>query len=137
MGAPLNYDAADGLGGQTPVSKATPLPVSQFPGTPWQYAGVTGGLVDTSDVAIKAAGAAGVVNYLVALQYQNSDADPSEIVVKDGATVIWRGYAPGSMAYPANVVFPLPLKGTAPTPLNVAMLTTATATVVSAQGYSL
>lgn len=60
----------------------------------------------------------------------------SEIVVKDGSTVIWRGDAPALMTSPAGVLFAVPLEGTANTALNVAMITTATTTRVSAQGFT-
>lgn len=105
-------------------------------GTFWQYAGVTGGITDTADVAAKAAAGASVRNYVSAIQYLNTAAVASEIVIKDGSTVIWRGYAPASMLTPATVVFPVPLKSTANTAINVAMVTTATATRVSVQGFT-
>ena len=101
----------------------------------WQFAGATGGITDTSDVALMAAGGASVRNHLLSLQYFNSAAVASEIVIKDGSTVIWRGYAPASMTQPAAIQFEPALRGTANTALNVAMLTTGTATRVSAQGY--
>lgn len=102
----------------------------------WQYAGIAGGIVDTADVAIKAAAGAGVRNYLTNIQFINTSATASEIVVKDGTTIIWRGYAPASGTQVNSVEFNTPLRGTANTALNVAMITTATATRVSAQGYT-
>jgi hypothetical protein len=102
----------------------------------WHYAGVTGGITDTSDVALAAAAGAGIRNYLTAIQFKNISATASEIVVKDGSTVIWRGHAGASMTAMERIVFPVPLKGTANTALNVALLTTATATIVSAQGFT-
>lgn len=101
----------------------------------WNFAGVAGGIVNTTDVAVMSAGGASVRNYMTGLQFCNTSATASEIVVKDGSTVIWRGMAPASMAMPHNVTFDVPLRGTANTALNVAMLTTATATRVSAQGF--
>lgn len=101
----------------------------------WQFAGVTGGITDTSDVAIAAAAGASLRNYLTAIQFANTGI-ASEIVVKDGATVIWRGYALATTGDQQSVTFPVPLKGTANTALNVAMITTASATRVSAQGYT-
>jgi hypothetical protein len=102
----------------------------------WQYAGVTGGITNTSDVALAAAAGSGVRNYLTGIQFKNTSATASEIVVKDGSTVIWRGHAGASMAQMECITFPVPLKGTANTALNVAMITTATATIVSAQGFT-
>lgn len=105
-------------------------------GDRWQYAGITGGIVDTADVVLTASAGAGLRNYLTSIQYINTAAVASEIVVKDGATVIWRGMAPASMTFPATVDFSAaPLRGTAATALNVAMVTTGTATRVSAQGF--
>lgn len=103
---------------------------------PFNYAGVTGGITTTADTAISAAQAAGVRNYLTAFYFKNTSAVASEIVVKDGATVIWRGHAGASMAQGERIVFPVPLRGTAATAMNVAMITSATATIVSAQGYT-
>jgi hypothetical protein len=102
----------------------------------WSYAGVTGGILDTADVALKAAAGASVRNYISSLQFKNTAAVASEIVIKDGSTVIWRGHVSASMTFAENIPFNPPLKGTANTALNVAMLTTATATIVSAQGYT-
>lgn len=102
----------------------------------WSYAGATGGITNTSDVAVKAAAGAGVRNFLCSLQVSNSAAVASEIVVKDGATVIWRGYVPASMTTMVSVPMSPCLRGTANTALNVAMITTGTATRVSAQGYT-
>lgn len=86
-------------------------------------------------MVIKAAGAAGVRNYTTALQYQNTNATPTEVVLKDGATVIWRGYAPANMTQPALVVFPNPLKGTAATAINFTCITALANVYVDAQGY--
>lgn len=59
----------------------------------------------------------------------------TEVVIKDGSTVIHRGYAAaGGGGY--SIDFPTPLRGTAATALNVACITTGSATVVSASGFS-
>jgi hypothetical protein len=94
-----------------------------------------GGIVNTTDVAIAAAAGAGIRNFLTAIQWKNTAAVASEIVVKDGSTVIWRGHVSASMTIMDGFSFNPPLRGTANTALNVAMITTATATIVSAQGY--
>lgn len=104
--------------------------------TAFQFAGATGGIINTSDVAINAAAGAGIRNYLNSIWFKNTSATASEIVVKDGATVIWRGHVGASMTFGEMITFCPPLRGTANTALNVALLTTATATIVSAQGYT-
>jgi hypothetical protein len=102
----------------------------------FQFAGATGGITNTSDVAIAAAAGAGIRNYLQTIWFKNTAATASEIVIKDGSTVIWRGHVGASMTVGEFVRFDPPLRGTANTALNVALLTTATATIVSAQGYT-
>jgi hypothetical protein len=103
-----------------------------LPETDWQFAS----LINTATVTVaRAAGAAGVRNYVTALQYQNTSATASEIQIQDGATVIWRGQAAASMATPAIVVLPTPLRGTAATALNVQLITTGSSTFVNLQGY--
>lgn len=115
------------------------------PASPWTYASATGGITNTTAVQLVAGvsvampnGAANAKqrNFLSALQYHNSAATASEITVLDGSTVIWRGYAPASMTYPALVEFPVALQSSPGNALNVQMGTTATATRVSAQGFT-
>lgn len=107
-----------------------------LPAETWQYAGPTGGITDTADDAIQAAGGAGVRHYLTALTVVNSHATVgTEVVIKDGSTVIHRGYA-AAAGGGYTLTFPTPLRGTAATALNVACITTGSATVVSASGFS-
>ena len=103
-----------------------------IPELDWQ---ATGTKTDTTDLVVKAAGAAGIKNYMTGLQYHNISATASDIVVKRGSTVIWTGRAPASMSFPAVVTFPTPLQSAAAEALNVALLTTATDTRINAQGY--
>jgi hypothetical protein len=127
-------------GAKAAVRPSTPLPTYNIPhalpASQWNYAGATGGIVNTTAVALKAASGAGVRNYLTGVQYFNSAAVASEIEIRDGSTVIWRGFVPASMTVPVQINFTVPLRGTANTALNVALATTATATRVSAQGYT-
>lgn len=104
-------------------------------GSPWAYAGATGGITDTASHALAAAAGGAMRNYLCSLQFSNKSATASEIVVLDGATVIWRGYAPASQTLMNEATFDPPLQGSTNTAMNVAMITTATATIVSAQGF--
>jgi hypothetical protein len=104
------------------------------PASPIYYSSATGGLTTTTPDQI-AAGQVGLRNFLSCLQYNNRSATASEIVVLDNATVIWRGYAPASQANTTHILFDPPLQTVANSPLKVGMVTTATATVVSAQGF--
>jgi len=103
----------------------------------WGYAGATSGIVDTADVVLKAAAGVGNAVYLTSLQFLNTHATVStEVVVKSGSTVIWRGYAPAVMKTMSTVTFSPPLRSASNAALNFACITTGTQTYVSAQGTS-
>ena len=106
----------------------------------WQFAGVTGGIVNSTVAAtLQAAGGAGVRNYLAGLQIDNDTLGAvTEVAVRDGAagTVIWRGKLQIT-AGNRQITFPVPLKGTAATLMEFVVLTAVTGGVyVSAQGYT-
>jgi uncharacterized cupredoxin-like copper-binding protein len=101
----------------------------------WQFAGASGGIVNTTDVVAKAAAAAGVRNYVTSIDLSNASATATEVVIKDGATVIWRGHCPANSPG-RSIVFPTPLRGTAATAVNVACITTAAAVYVNLQGFT-
>ena len=94
----------------------------------------SGGIVNTTDNVLVAAAGAGIKNYLTCLSIANASATATEVVVKDGSTVIWRGYVAANLTL-KDIPFPTPLQSTANTALNVACITTATQTYISAQGY--
>jgi hypothetical protein len=100
----------------------------------WTFA-ITTPITATADTALKAAGAAGIRNYLTGIQIQNTGTVATEVVIKDGATVIWRGYAPATMTVVADMTFPTPLRTTAAAALNFACITTGANVYVNAQGY--
>jgi len=107
------------------------------PDLTWSYAAASGGLVNTTAVTIRAAGAAGVRNYLKALQVVNGHATVStEVLIRDGAagTVLHRGWAQAAGGGFACTFDP-PLRGTAATLLEVVNVTTGSAVYVNASGY--
>lgn len=109
-----------------------------IPEAEWSFSSVAGGITTTADTTISAAGAAGIKNYLTGCSVQNASVTIStEFVIKDGSTVIWRGYlGVGSLLNSAvGVSFANPLKGTAATAMNVAAVTTASQIYVNCQGY--
>ncbi|HDU1185824.1 TPA: hypothetical protein REU56_002934 [Listeria monocytogenes] len=124
-------DAADFV--TTLVGALIQKPFS-IPELDWMYSGATP-VTTTTDVALKAAPGAGIRNYLTGIQIQNTSTTATEVVIKDGATVIWRGYAPASMTVCADMTFPTPLRTTAAAALNFACITTAANVYVNAQGY--
>jgi hypothetical protein len=58
------------------------------------------------------------------------------VVVKDGATIIWRGHVSANMLDCDTIQFSDPLRTTANAALNVACITTGAAVYVNAQGYT-
>ena len=78
---------------------------------------------------------AGARNYIMSLQVKNVAGTASEIVVKDGSTVIWRGHLNGSMGQNENIQFLQPISSSVNTALNFAAITTGTSIYVNAQGY--
>ena len=108
----------------------------------WQYASPTVGIVSsTADVAIKTAAGAGVRNYVCAIDLGHDLLSAvTEIVVKDGATVLWRGklQTPAvDSSGTAGRTFTPCLRGTANTAVNVALLSVVTGGVfVNTQGYT-
>lgn len=106
-----------------------------IPEADWQFAAAAGGIVNTTDVVARAAGAAGIRNYVTGIQLRNVSAVSTEFVIKDGATVIWRTFLTANNSTPNDIEFPTPLKGTAATALNIACVTTGAAVFANLQGY--
>jgi hypothetical protein len=105
-----------------------------IPEADWSYTGA-GPVINTTDVALGAAAGAGLRRYLTGLQLKNTNAVATEVVLKDGATVIWRGFVGANMLNVDSIQFASPLKTTANTALNFACITTGASCYVTAQGY--
>lgn len=107
-----------------------------IPEADWSYAAASGGEVGTADVPVKAAAAAGLRNYMTWLTAENVHASvDTEFVVKDGATVIYRGFLKALGVGPLRITFPSPLKSTAATALNIANITTGSQVYFNCGGY--
>lgn len=107
----------------------------QIPELEWSYAAAAGGVINTTDVVLAAAAGAGLRRYVTSIQLSNNSATATEVVLKDGATIIWRGMLPANAAN-ASVTFENPLRTTANAALNFACITTAAAVYVNAQGFT-
>lgn len=125
-------DAVDFIATLAGVQVVKPYSI---PEADWQYESGAGGIINTTDVVARAAGAAGIRNYVTGAQIRNVSAVSTEVVIKDGSTVIWRDFFNANNATARELVFPTPLKGTAATALNVACGTTGAAVFVNLQGY--
>ena len=106
-----------------------------IPELEWSYASAAGGVVNTTDVVLAAAAGAGLRRYIVSMGLSNNSATATEVVLKDGATIIWRGHLPAN-APNLHIDFGTPLRTTANAALNFACITTAAAVYVNAQGYT-
>lgn len=112
-------------------------------GSRWNYAAASGGITNsTTAVTIAAAGGASVRNYVTALQ---CDTDAlglaTELAIRDGAggTVLWRGgISTAGWINGRDIIFNVPLKGTANTLIEIVTLTASVTGSVrcNAQGYT-
>ena len=107
----------------------------QIPELEWSYAAASGGITNTTDVALAAAAGAGLRRYVTSIGLSNASAVATEVVLKDGSTVIWRGYVAANAPL-VHIDFSNPLKTSANAALNVACITTASAIYINAQGYT-
>lgn len=114
--------------------------LNAIPELAWFYAAAAAGIVSsTTDVVVKTAGGATVRNYVSSIQISHDLLSVvTEIVVKDGATVIWRGKLQVAASESASTIdFDTPLRGSLNTAVNVALLTSATGGVyVNVQGFT-
>ena len=98
-------------------------------------AGATAAITSTSDTAVIAAQGAGMRIYVTELLVTNAHGSVGTVVeIKDGATVIHRGFAAANGGGFA-LAFPKPLRLTGNTALNAANVTTGSSTYVSASGF--
>lgn len=139
QGYVFNGTSSDRMRGDTNALAVQPALSANF----WQYAAASGGIVSsTADVALKAAGGAGVRNFLASITINHDTLSAAtECVVKDGSTVIWRGKLQTAATDVANgagtIRFNPPLRGTANTAMNFALISSVTGGVfVNAQGYT-
>ena len=108
--------------------------LNSIPENEWQYAAASGGITNTTDAVLVAAAGASIKNYLTGLSLANANATATEVVVKDGSTVIWRMYLAANAPI-QSIKFVTPLQSTANAALNVACITTGSQTYINAQGY--
>lgn len=107
----------------------------QIPELEWSSVAAAGGVINTTDVVLAPAAGAGLRRYICSLQLSNNSAVATEIVLKDGAAIIWRGHLPAN-APMSEIIFENPLKTTANTALNFACIATGAAIYVNAQGFT-
>lgn len=120
----------------TLLGKQLTLPYA-MPGSTWNYAAASGGIVNTTGVTAKAAAGAGVRNYITSIQIINGHASvDTDVQIRDGAagTVLFREFAKSGGGGISCKCDP-PLRGTANTLIEIACGTTGSAVYVNLQGY--
>lgn len=112
-------------------------------GNRWQYAAAANGISNTTTaVTLAAAAGAGIRNYITALQLSSEALGAAtELAIRDGAagTVIWRTkIGTSGIVNGISIVFPVPLKGSANTLLEIVTLTASVtgAVYVNTQGFT-
>lgn len=106
----------------------------------WLATSGTTPLATTTSTALKTAGAATIRNYATGVQLYNSSATVSTTVsILDGASVLWTGFVPAqtiALVQPRNnITFPVPLRGSTATAMNIQCGTTGAAVYYNVQGY--
>lgn len=115
------------------LGKQIVLPYA-IPASTWAYAS-TAAVTDTADDEAAAA-VASTRRYITGVQVFNGhDTVGTEVVIKDGSTVMWRGWAEQTGGG-CSAKFDPPLRGTANTAVNVANITTGSSTYFNLQGFS-
>lgn len=116
-----------------PASQNNPLPVCAS-ASPSSWSSTGPALTTTADRVLLPAQGGTLRGYLCGLQMANAGNTATEIVVKDGASVLWRFFLRAG-AEGSNVGFVQPLRTSANTALGFACLTAGAAVYVNAQGY--
>lgn len=118
---------------QLMMDKARRLTVHPYHIPQQTVRGNTAAMTGTASTQLLAAAGSGIRNYLTTLTWSNTSAVDTEVNILDGSTVIWTFYAKAQSG--GNIEWPMPLRGSANTALNVQNLTTASSVKVSGNGF--
>lgn len=102
----------------------------------WSFASAAGGITVSTDVVMAASAGVGIRNYLTSLAIKNAHATmATEVVIKSGTAVLWRGHLAAAMNTSDTIEFPSPLKTAVATALTIQCVSAGAQVYVSAQGY--
>lgn len=108
-------------------------------GNPWSYAAAASGIVNTTTAVTVKAAVAAQRNYVTSIQISHATLGAgTEFAIRDGAggTVLWRIDLKTTAMPAATFVFPVPLKGSVNTLLEIVTLTGVTGGVyANLQGF--
>lgn len=115
--------------------------LAAIPADRWTYSAAASGIVNTTTAVTFKAAHASLRNYVTSIQIMSEALGAAtELAIRDGAggTVLWRTkIGTGGIVSGLSINFPVPLKGTAATLLEVVTLTASVTGAVyfNAQGY--
>lgn len=139
---PITLIAGDAARTTMTTSAATVTMPYAVPEIFWSYPAAANGIGNTTTaVTMKAAAGASIRNYITGVQLASDTLGAAtELVIRDGAagTVIWRTkISTAGIPQTLNINFPVPLKSTANTLVEVATITAVTGNIyVNAQGFT-
>lgn len=96
------------------------------PGNPWSYAAAASGIVNTTTAVTVKAAVAAQRNYVTSIQISHPTLGAAtEFAIRDGAggTVLWRVELKTTALPATEYTFPIPLKGSVNTLLEIVTLT--------------
>jgi hypothetical protein len=131
---PITFAAGDAVRDTMTSSGAKVIKQFTVPEAEWSFTGAA--VTNTADVVLAATAGASLRRYITGLQVKNTNATPTEIVIKDGATIIWRSHVSASMLNADSFQFAVPLKTSANAAINFACITTGANVYVAAQGFT-
>ncbi|RWE56035.1 hypothetical protein [Mesorhizobium sp.] len=132
--APASDTASSGLNGRLQRIAQNLTALNLPASATWRYAAAAGGEIGTADVSVKAA-VVGQRNHMTWLTAVNAHATvDTEILVKDGATVLYRGFVKAAGGR-LDIEFRSPLSSSVNTALNVANVTTGAQVYFNCGGY--
>lgn len=89
------------------------------PDSAWTYAAASGGITNSTAVAVKAAGNSYHRNIVTQAEFSNGGATGTEVSILDGSTVMWRGWLGPNATLSA--AFDPPLRASAAAAVNVSL----------------
>jgi len=130
---PAAQTSAAGDYGGMAIDQEGKTVIAPYGGSEVSWQGVPITLTTTTSTAVKAAGAAGIRNYITDIDIANTSATGTRVDLLDGATVIRSFWVPATTTISRS--FSMPLKGTAATAVNFQLGTAVTDVRCSANGY--
>lgn len=129
------YTSADADYTTCAVDSAGRFIINLYAPTTTYVSGTTTITSSTADFLVVSAPAAGLRNYITAIQIGNTGSTSTLVTFKDGASGSTLGFTIAPAGGGSNIVYPIPLRTTQATAFAVAGASATTSLYVSAQGF--